>query len=168
MEKVKLIALIEELKEVETIEELQALVRDLATDEDYHCYAVHPDTEMAVRAAGARLRSAAPTPAPVEVPPATAVPTVAVVKVTAVRASRKYRLLTTNVAWSTTPQVHAMMAILEAHVSVGDVVDEEDIVNMMVANETVLKTNQGGKRIWDYYKGNSDKGLAAHGNIERL
>lgn len=84
-----------------------------------------------------------------------------------VRGSRKYVLLKTDVGWSTKPQVHALMQILAAHVEVGQEVDEDDIVRMMEANEEVLHTRQGGKRIWDYYKGDHNEGLRAHGNIER-
>jgi len=82
--------------------------------------------------------------------------------------SNKYRILNLEVGWSTTPQVHAVAAILAAHFKVGDVATEEDIVAAMVANERVLNTKQGGKRIWDYYKGKTDKGLELHGNIERV
>lgn len=90
------------------------------------------------------------------------------VVVQAPRSSRKYKLLKTDVSWTSKPQVHAIMHILGAHVKPGDVVDECDIVNMMVANEDILKTKQGGKRVWDYYKGDSGEGLVAHGNLERL
>lgn len=83
------------------------------------------------------------------------------------RGSRKYVLLKTDVSWSTKAQVHALMEILAAHVEVGQEVDESDIVRMMEANEEVLQTRQGGKRIWDYYKGDHNEGLRAHGNIER-
>ena len=82
------------------------------------------------------------------------------------RVSKKYRLLKTDVSWTSIPQVHAVMAILVAHVDVGDVVEESEIVKMMVANEATLATRQGGKRIWDYYKGSTGNGLIAHGNIE--
>jgi hypothetical protein len=58
------------------------------------------------------------------------------------------------------------MAILSAHVEVGDVLDESTIVEAMEANVAVLETRQGGKRIWDYYKGNHAEGLRAHGNVE--
>jgi hypothetical protein len=84
------------------------------------------------------------------------------------RATRKYRLLKTEVTWSTKPQVLAVMHIIAAHAKPGDVLDESDIVNMMVANEHVLNTKQGGKRIWDYYKGNHNEGLVAHGHFERI
>ena len=84
------------------------------------------------------------------------------------RATRKYRLLKTEVTWSTKPQVLAVMHIIAAHAKPGDVLDEADIVNMMVANEHVLNTKQGGKRIWDYYKGNHHEGLVAHGNFEKI
>lgn len=85
-----------------------------------------------------------------------------------VRGSKRYRLLKTDVSWSTKPQVHAVMGILEAHVRVGDVLDESTIVSAMVANEHVLQTRQGGKRIWDYYKGDHAEGLIAHGNVEKV
>ena len=84
------------------------------------------------------------------------------------RGSKKYRLLKLDVSWSTKPQVHAIAAILGAHVKEGDVVDEADIVKMMVANEAVLNTRQGGRRIWDYYKGDHMEGLTAHGNVEKV
>ena len=70
--------------------------------------------------------------------------------------------------WSTKPQVHAILQILGAHAKPGDVLDEADIVKMMVENEHVLQTRQGGKRIWDYYKGDHAEGLMAHGNVERI
>jgi hypothetical protein len=84
------------------------------------------------------------------------------------RAGRKYRLLSTDVSWSTKPQVQAIAAILGAYAKPGDVLDEEDIVGMMVANEAVLKTRQGGKRIWDYYKGMHFEGLEMHKNVETI
>ena len=86
----------------------------------------------------------------------------------AVRGLRRYRLLKTDVSWSTKPQVLALMEILMAHAKVGDVLDESTIVEAMVANEAVLQTRQGGKRIWDYYKGDHAEGLMAHGNVERI
>ena len=79
---------------------------------------------------------------------------------------KKYRLLKTEVSWSTTPQVHAIISILGAHAKPGDVLEESHIVNMMIQNEAVLKTTQGGKRIWNYYKGDHSRGLMAHGNVE--
>jgi hypothetical protein len=82
------------------------------------------------------------------------------------RVSKKYKLLKTDVSWTTKPQVHTLMAILTAHIEVGDVVDESEIVKMMIANEDALATRQGGKRIWDYYKGTHNDGLIAHGNVE--
>jgi hypothetical protein len=85
-----------------------------------------------------------------------------------VRAGRKYKLLKTEVDWSTKPQVHAVMHILSAHLKPGEVADEADIVRMMVENEVILETRQGGKRIWDYYKGDHHEGLVAHGNIQRM
>ena len=83
-----------------------------------------------------------------------------------VRGSKRYKLLSDDVSWSTKPQVHAVMSILRAHVEVGGTLDESTIVEAMVANERVLETRQGGKRIWDYYKGNHAEGLRMHGNVE--
>lgn len=85
-----------------------------------------------------------------------------------VRSGRKYRLLKVEAEWSTKPQVHAILQILGAYAKPGDVLDEADIVKMMVENEHVLQTRQGGKRIWDYYKGDHAEGLMAHGNVERI
>lgn len=101
----------------------------------------------------------------------TVVPTIKPAAPTAVkppvqRVAKKYKLLKTDVSWTNKPQVHAVMAILTAHMEVGDVVGEDAIVKMMVANEDVLATRQGGKRIWDYYKGTHNDGLIAHGNVE--
>ena len=85
------------------------------------------------------------------------------------RSGRRYRLLDTNVSWSTKPQVIALMQIIAAHVPVGGVADEEDIVAACIANEkTVLRTRQGGAKIWKYYSGNHALGLQAHGNIEKV
>jgi hypothetical protein len=83
-----------------------------------------------------------------------------------VRGSKRYKLLSDDVSWSTKPQVHAVMSILRAHANVGDVLDESTIVAAMEANVAVLETRQGGKRIWDYYKGNHVEGLRMHGNVE--
>ena len=83
------------------------------------------------------------------------------------RGGRKYRLLSDDVSWSTTPQVHGIMAILKAHVPVGGVISDDDAVAAMVANEkVVLKTRQGGEKILRYYLGNHDRGLMAHKNLE--
>ena len=82
------------------------------------------------------------------------------------RGGKRYRLLSTDVSWSTKPQVRALMEVLAAHVEVGGELSEATIVEAMVANEAVLETRQGGKRIWDYYKGNHAEGLRMHGNVE--
>lgn len=82
------------------------------------------------------------------------------------RTGKRYKLLSADVSWSSKPQVHALMAVLGAHAAVGDVLDESAIVAAMEANVGVLATRQGGKRIWDYYKGAS--GLMEHGNIEEV
>ena len=83
-----------------------------------------------------------------------------------VRGGKRYRLLSTDVSWSTKPQVRALMEVLAAHVEVGGELSESTIIEAMVANEAVLETRQGGKRIWDYYKGNHAEGLRMHGNVE--
>ena len=83
-----------------------------------------------------------------------------------VRGSKRYKLLSDDVSWSTKPQVHAVMSILRAHVEVGGTLDESTIVAAMEANVAVLETRQGGKRIWDYYKGRGADGLLLHGNVE--
>lgn len=142
-------------QDVASIEELEALL----CDPDYAGYATLLRDEIAE--ARSRLQE-------VKAPVAEKSGAVKVEKQPVKRIGRKYRLLNTDVRWSSTPQVHAVMAILAAHVEVGEAVDEEYIVRAMVANEDALGTRQGGKRIWDYYKGNNDKGLAAHGNIERI
>ena len=81
---------------------------------------------------------------------------------------KRYQLLSTDVKWSTKPQVHALAAILAAHAQPGEVLLEDDIVNMVEANKEVLNTKQTGKRIWDYYKGDHNEGLMAHGNMRRV
>lgn len=83
-----------------------------------------------------------------------------------VRGGKRYRLLSTDVSWSTKPQVAALMQILEAHMKVGDVLDEATIVQACITNEHVLQTRQGGARIFAYYKGNHAEGLMMHGNLE--
>ena len=83
-----------------------------------------------------------------------------------VRGMKKYKLLSTDVSWTTKPQVAAIMEILGAHAKVGDVLEEVQIVAAMEANVGVLQTRQGGKRIWDYYKGLHAEGLMMHGNVE--
>jgi hypothetical protein len=82
------------------------------------------------------------------------------------RSGKRYRFLKDSVDWSSTPQVHAVMEILKTRYKVGDLMEESDIVDLMDENVAVLATKQGGKRIWDYYKGKSDRGLLTHGNIE--
>ncbi len=78
----------------------------------------------------------------------------------------RYRLVKKDVSWASQPQVHALMAIIGAHVGEGQVVLESDIVRMVQANKQVLNTVQPAERIWDYYKGGHERGLLAHGNLE--
>ena len=168
--------IIEELAEVASMEELKAL----------WCFGQAEDNEYAdakfvhdFKVAAARLKNAEVVPvtkieeleakvaelsAQIAAPKSDAPAKPPVQPV--VRGSKKYKLLSTDVGWSTKPQVHAVMAILMAHAEVGSVLDEAAIVGAMVANEAVLVTRQGGKRIWDYYKGTHCEGLTAHGNVE--
>jgi hypothetical protein len=82
------------------------------------------------------------------------------------RSGKRYRFLKDSVDWSSTPQVHAVMEILKMRYKVGDLMEESDIVDLMEQNVSVLATRQPASRIWDYYKGKSDRGLLTHGNIE--
>jgi len=84
------------------------------------------------------------------------------------RAGKRYRLLKVEVDWSTKPQVLALMHIISAHAKPGEVMEEDKILSMLEANEAILNTRQGAKRIWDYYKGDHAQGLVAHGNLEVL
>ncbi len=84
------------------------------------------------------------------------------------RAPRKYRLVKEDVGWSTKPQVHAVMSILKTVVKVGEVADEDQIIEAMEKHAEALCTRQPPRRIWDYYKGASAEGLLEHGNIERI
>lgn len=178
-------AIVEELAEVQTMEELKAL----------WCFGQFENNEFAdamfvdnFKVAVARLRAMRPAEIEVkenameqEVDLATKVAElmaqIEALKAGAaakppvkpiVRGSKRYRLLKVEVDWSTKPQVHALMQILGAHAKPGDVLDEADIIRMMVENEVVLQTRQGGKRIWDYYKGDHHEGLVAHGNIQKV
>lgn len=172
--------LIEEYMEAENMEELNLLTatnteRGVMNDELKAAHAaaearINGDTAPAVDSLAAKiaelealLATLRGTPTAV---PTVKLPTAAVVKPPVRRATKKYKLLKTDVSWTNKPQVHAVMAILTAHMEVGDVVGEDAIVKMMIANEDVLATRQGGKRIWDYYKGTHNDGLIAHGNVE--
>ena len=84
------------------------------------------------------------------------------------RTGNRYQLLDTNVSWSTANQVHSIMAVIEAHVKVGEVFEEEAIVAALDANPHVLVTDQGAAKVFSYYKGNHDRGLEAHGNIKKV
>lgn len=85
-----------------------------------------------------------------------------------VRGSKRYKLLSDDVSWSTKPQVAAIMRIIVANAKVGDVLDEEHIIAMMEANVDVLQTRQGGRRVWKYYRGKHAEGLEMHNNIEEM
>ncbi len=160
----KLEALGQELMEVETLPELKAMVCDMLATPECRCYAEDPQTVLWIKSTLQRLRWFAAVVEEVEEVAVQAPIQHEVI----VRTGRKYKLLKTDVNWSTKPQVHAVMNILAAHLKIGDIIEEEQIVQMMVANENVLATRQGGKRIWDYYKGNNAEGLLAHGNVEKI
>ena len=162
-------AITEEIGEVESLRELKAL----------WCFGQHENNEYGdaqfvpyFKAAVARLRNAKEEPttkikeleAQLAALRAQLVPPTPVKRVS--RGLKRYKLLSDDVSWSTKPQVQALMEVLKAHANVGDVLDESTIVEAMVANEAVLETRQGGKRIWDYYKGNHAEGLRMHGNVE--
>lgn len=152
----------EEIAESESLAELKAL---WCFGNEYGDAEFVPDFKGAV----ARLRNQAPQvaeyvpTADVSTEPARPNP-----PVQGVRRGNTYRLLDTNVSWSTKPQVHALMAIIQAHVPVGGEIDEADVVAACEANVRVLETRQGGRRIWDYYKGNHVEGLSAHGNVKKV
>jgi hypothetical protein len=170
------IGIIEEIGEVQSLAELKAL----------WCFGQSSNNELAdaefvdsFRAAAARLRSkeevAMPKTEDLEARVAELLAQVEALKPGAkanppvqpvVRGSKRYKLLSDDVSWSTKPQVHSLMAILRAHVEVGGTLDEASIVAAMEANVAVLETRQGGKRIWDYYKGRGADGLLLHGNVE--
>ena len=171
-------SIVEEIAEAQSLPELKAL----------HCFGQYENNEYGdarfvpdFKAAVARLRSERPKEATMNVgtPEARLAELMAQINALksgaaaqppvqpVVRGSKRYRLLKEDVSWSTVPQVHATAAILFANGKVGDVLDEVDIVRMMEANVGVLKTRQGGKKIWNYYKGDHERGLLAHGNIER-
>lgn len=84
------------------------------------------------------------------------------------RVSKKYRLLKTDVTWTTKPQVQGIVRILAAHVKEGETFTEEEAVGMMEANKHLLSnTRQTCERLFRYYKGDHAEGLEAHGNIEK-
>jgi len=168
---------VEDLSSVETVNELEAMLAD-----EPESYSNHVEIEAAVQAT--RYRLALP---PAELTPlqllerqvaalqaqiagmlgAAKPPVVQSPQPPVKRASRKYVLRSFDVKWSTKPQVHAIASILEANFKVDEVVAEDEIVSAMEANVAVLDTRQGGKKVWNYYKGDSADGLLAHGNIER-
>ena len=164
--------IVEELVEVASMKELQALwCFGQVSNSEYGDASIAPHFKAAV----ARLKNQKEEPMTkiqeleaqlaalkAQLAPAPPVP----LKVA--RGSKKYRLLKTDVSWSTKPQVSALMAILSAHVEVGGVLDESTIVEAMEANVGVLQTRQGGKRIWKYYRGRHAEGLEMHGNIEEV
>ncbi len=84
------------------------------------------------------------------------------------RTDKLWKLVSTDISWTTKPQVRALMAIINAHWKVGSVVPESKIVAAIVENEALLNTRQGGRKIWDYYKGNTADGFLEHGNFVQV
>jgi hypothetical protein len=167
----RLTAIQEELTEVESVQELNAIWCDWQVEciED-------PLLTLFVKSTVCRLRLFGHEPATQTQPPVQADQAVQAVQsvqpvqqektpVTRSRTTKKYKLMSTEVGWTSKPQVQAIAAILAAHAAPGDVLDESDIIRMMVANEDVLKTRQGGEKVWKYYRGDHAEGLEAHGNI---
>lgn len=164
----RLQAMVEDVRDCETLAELQALV-DLGPEFDEvgaagreiaakrkQLESVNPNDRL--RELLSQLQTLKAQPASEERIQ------VAFVK----RAPRKYRLLKDDVGWSTKPQVHAVMRILRTIVKVGEVADEDQIVAAMEEHADLLNTRQPPRRIWDYYKGSSAEGLLEHGNIDRV
>lgn len=157
----------EELLEVEHLPELKAIwchweaeAPEVAND---------AECVLMLKSTISRLRLFCDLPSPQEtVVEQAATPTQPKNKPPVVRGTRRYQLLDTEVRWTQKPQVHAIMQILGAHASPGDVLDEDDIVRMMEANVSILNTTQKPKRIFDYYKGDHNEGLTAHGNLRRV
>ncbi len=163
----------EELSEVETLDELKAIWCHWVAE--YPEVANHPGAMGELKRALPRVKAILPDSqevvellAQVEALKAAAKTNPPVQRAPVARTERKYVLRKTDVSWSTKPQVHAIMHVLAAHAQPGDVLPESQIIEMMVANEHVLQTRQGGKRIWDYYKGEHNEGLLAHGNLEKI
>ena len=166
----------EEIKGVETLSELKALYCfGQSNNNEYGDAQFVPDFKTAVARLRNKEEAAMPNVESLEAKVAELLAQVEALKSGAkvdlpvqpvVRGSKRYKLLSDDVSWSTKPQVHAVMSILRVHVEIGGTLDEASIVAAMEANVAVLETRQGGKRIWDYYKGNHAEGLRMHGNVE--
>ena len=171
MERERLLGILEEFQESESVAEVRAM---LDMGGDYLDPAVATTAEAAI----ARLTAAgalAPPPPPVnndevrELERKIAELTRGIEPPRApAKSGRRYRMLSFDGSWSTKPQVLGILAVLAAHAEVGDVLDEEDILAALDANRAALSyTRQPVKRIWDYYRGDWNEGLSAHGNIEK-
>lgn len=170
-------ATIEDMTEVETNAELGEYQKLL--DSEYYEVAQDDGVSSAIQAARERLTapvlSKAETINELEGLMAqlallrSTVPVPDVVEATERRtgSAKKYRLLKDAVTWSQKSQVHAVMAILNKVVKVGDVVSEDEIIDAMYEHQALLNTRQTPERIWNYFKGMSGDGLMAHGAIER-
>jgi hypothetical protein len=72
---------------------------------------------------------------------------------------RKYRVLSTNVGWCTTPQVHALVRILAAP---NREITEAEAWDLFDKNKSLLACRQPAVRVFLFYR----KQLLEHGNIE--
>jgi hypothetical protein len=81
----------------------------------------------------------------------------------------RYRLMHTRLDWATAHQVHAIVHILINALALkpGDTFTNDEAIAALEANADLLNTRQPVKKVWDFYKGASEKGLLAHGNIEK-
>jgi hypothetical protein len=161
----RLQAIREELCEVESLAELDAMVREFPD--------VYGDELLGpmVRSTASRLELFGPiqgVQAEPPVQPSQLDQPVEAWRIERSRGTKKYQLLNSNITWTQKPQVHALAAILAAHIPIGGVADEQDIIRAVVANEGLLKTKQGGERIWKYYRGDHAQGLEMHGNIKEV
>lgn len=79
---------------------------------------------------------------------------------------RKYKLVKTDCSWTQKPQVHVLMEVMKSVVSVGEVVEEQALLDAVEANKHLLNTRQDSARVFNYYK--SAGGFIEHGNLEKV
>lgn len=86
------------------------------------------------------------------------------------RIGNRYKIVTLDLTrWGTKkPQVHALVKILGKEFGVGREVDESEIIEAVEKHAADLRTRQPAKRIWQYYKGEHTDGLTAHGIIKKI
>lgn len=84
---------------------------------------------------------------------------------------KQYKLVSFDVKWATQSQVHAIAALLKSNFAEGQIVHESEILALVTDEKferNVLRTQQGGQKVWNYYKGDHERGFRAHGNIELI